>query len=231
METTNKELEQENLEQNRSEEQENSVSISKDEYDKLLQDSKDYKASTKEAQKLHWIAKIAVDNTKFLKLYKTDKVLAQAVAKHFSRDAEELYESIKEEGKPEEGLDMEDISKRAEAIANKTVAKQTLESFKKELKISGKLEKSFDEEFDNLMGDKDWSPEEVKKQAKRALKLIKDTDEFQQGLESSKQQLAGAGVSGGTRATGAGEKTPYQRYKEQKANGSLLSKYGVSKDF
>ena len=142
-----------------------------------------------------------------------------------------LYESIKEEGKPEEGLDMEDVSKRAEAIANKTVAKQTLESFKKEFKISGKLEKSFDEEFDNLMGDKDWSPEEVKKQAKRALKLIKDTDEFQQGLESSKQQLAGAGVSGGTRATGAGDKTPYQRYKEQKANGSLLSKYGVSKDF
>lgn len=136
METTNKELEQKNLEQEKSEDQENSVSITKDEYDKLLQDSKDYKASTKEAQKLHRIAKIAVDNTKFLKLYKTDKVLAQAVAKHFNRDVDELYESIKEEGGHEDGLDMEDISKKAEAIANKTVAKQTLESFKKEFKIS-----------------------------------------------------------------------------------------------
>lgn len=42
------------------------------------------------------------------------------------------------------------------------------------------------------MDGKDWESEEVLKQAKRALKLIRDTDEFQNELNKANSRLAGA---------------------------------------
>ena len=61
-----------------------------EEYEELREK---YNASTKEAQKLSWISKVAVDNTKFIKLYNSDKRQAEEVAKHFGRSAKELYET------------------------------------------------------------------------------------------------------------------------------------------
>ena len=65
-----------------------------EEYEELREK---YNASTKEAQKLSWISKVAVDNTKFIKLYNSDKRQAEEVAKHFGKSAKELYELVKAE--------------------------------------------------------------------------------------------------------------------------------------
>lgn len=94
-------MEQENLnEQNQEvaqQEESNSESpktYTAEEYQEL---ERKYNASTKEAQKLSWISKVAVDNTKFIKLYNSDKRQAEEVAKHFGRSAKELYEQVKAE--------------------------------------------------------------------------------------------------------------------------------------
>ncbi|PZM87358.1 MAG: hypothetical protein DLD55_01770 [candidate division SR1 bacterium] len=210
---------------------EDSVTLSRGEYDKLRQTAEDYKASTKEAQKLHWIADIARDNTKFLKLYESDKTLAKLVAKHFDRDASDLYAELKGEGGVVEGISKEEATKNAEAIAQKIVAQQNLEAFVKKFGIEGKLKEVFDAEMEELMGSKKRTPEEVEKQAKRALRLIRDTDEFQKALEANNSKLAGAGISGSSRKGSGNEKSPYQKIKEEQRNGSLLAKYGISKDF
>lgn len=221
---------QENLNnEEKQSENENSVTLSKEEYDKLKQTETDYKSSTKEAQKLHWIADVAVDNTKFVKLYNSDKAMAKLVAKHFDRDADELYEEIK--GAENQGLSKDDIAREAKAIAEKTVAKQTLDAFVKKYGIEGKLGATFKEEFDGLMENKTWTPEEVEKQCKRALRLVRDTDEFQKALNESGSRLAGAGAISGSRKGDTGGKSPYQQIKEEMKNGSLLAKYGVSKSF
>jgi superfamily II DNA or RNA helicase len=73
---------------------ENSKTYTAEEYEELREK---YNASTKEAQKLSWISKVAVDNTKFIKLYNSDKRQAEEVAKHFGRSAKELYEQVKAE--------------------------------------------------------------------------------------------------------------------------------------
>ena len=73
---------------------ENSKTYTAEEYEEL---ERKYNASTKEAQKLSWISKVAVDNTKFIKLYNSDKRQAEEVAKHFGRSAKQLYEQVKAE--------------------------------------------------------------------------------------------------------------------------------------
>ncbi|MBQ9554048.1 hypothetical protein IJU97_03730 [bacterium] len=69
---------------------EEKVSLSKEEYERLLSSDKKvgelqekYNASTKEAQKLNWIAKVSKDEKQFIKLYNSDKKQAEEVAKHF----------------------------------------------------------------------------------------------------------------------------------------------------
>jgi hypothetical protein len=94
-------MEQENvnqLNQEAAQQENNSEAAPKtytaEEYEELREK---YNASTKEAQKLSWISKVAVDNTKFIKLYNSDKRQAEEVAKHFGRTAKELYEQVKAE--------------------------------------------------------------------------------------------------------------------------------------
>lgn len=210
---------------------ENSVTLSKEEYDKLRQTEEDYKASTKEAQRLRWIADVSVDNSKFLKLYETDKKMAKAVAEHFGRDVEELYEAVADSYGEKNGISKEDVAKQAKEIAEKTLAKQNLETFVKKYGIEGKLEKVFREEFEGLMENKTWTPEEVDKQCKRALRLVRDTEEFQKALEENGSKLAGAGATGNSRKGVTSTKSPYQQIKEEMKNWSLLSKYGKSKNF
>ena len=192
-----------------------------------------YNASTKEAQKLSWIAKVAVDNTKFIKLYNSDKRQAEEVAKHFGRTAKELYEQVKAEYWESESIDVEDIDERAEKIANKKFAEQSLKEFKDKYGISWKLDKTFTNEFNGLMEWKDWDSEEVIKQAKRALKLCRDTDEFQEALNKANSRLAGAWITGSTRADKGWntEKWPYANWKEQEEKNSIFGQYGKSKNF
>ena len=192
-----------------------------------------YNASTKEAQKLSWIAKVAVDNTKFIKLYNSDKRQAEEVAKHFGRTAKDLYDQVKAEYGESESIDVEDIDERAEKIANKKFAEQSLKEFKDKYGISWKLDKTFTSEFNGLMDWKEWDSEEVIKQAKRALKLCRDTDEFQAELNKANSRLAWAGITGSTRADKgwSTEKWPYASWKEQEAKGSIFGEYGKSKDF
>jgi superfamily II DNA or RNA helicase len=93
-------MENENMEQNQEvaqKEENNSESpktYSAEEYEELREK---YNASTKEDQKLSWISKVAVDNTKFIKLYNSDKRQAEEVAKHFGRSAKQLYDEVKAE--------------------------------------------------------------------------------------------------------------------------------------
>ena len=80
--------------QNQEDNSETPKTYTAEEYEELREK---YNASTKEAQKLSWISKVAVDNTKFIKLYNSDKRQAEEVAKHFGRTAKELYEQVKAE--------------------------------------------------------------------------------------------------------------------------------------
>lgn len=209
---------------------ENSKTYTAEEYEELREK---YNASTKEAQKLSWISKVAVDNTKFIKLYNSDKRQAEEVAKHFGRTAKQLYEQVKAEYWDSESIDVEDIDERAEKIANKKFAEQSLKDFKEKYGISWKLDKTFTNEFEWLMEWKDWESEEVIKQAKRALKLVRDTDEFQNELSKANSRLAGAGITWSTRADKGSntEKWPYANWKENEAKQSIFGEYGKSKDY
>lgn len=229
-------MENENMEQNQevAQQQENNSESPKtytaEEYEELREK---YNASTKEAQKLSWISKVAVDNTKFIKLYNSDKRQAEEVAKHFGKSAKELYELVKAEYWDSGSIDVEDIDERAEAIANKKFAEQSLKDFKDKYGISWKLDKTFTNEFNGLMEWKDWDSEEVIKQAKRALKLCRDTDEFQEALNKANSRLAGAWITGSTRADKGWntEKWPYANWKEQEEKNSIFGQYGKSKNF
>ena len=92
MENENQELNQQDAQQENN--SENSKTYTAEEYEEL---ERKYNASTKEAQKLSWISKVAVDNTKFIKLYNSDKRQAEEVAKHFGRSAKQLYDEVKAE--------------------------------------------------------------------------------------------------------------------------------------
>ena len=228
-------MENENMEQNQEvaqKEENNSESpktYTAEEYEELREK---YNASTKEAQKLSWISKVAVDNTKFIKLYNSDKRQAEEVAKHFGRSAKQLYDEVKAEYWDSGTIDGEDIDERANAIANKKFAEQSLKEFKEKYGISWKLEKTFNSEFEWLMDWKDWESEEVIKQAKRALKLCRDTDEFQAELNKANSRLAGAWITGSTRADRWGnEKSPYGAWKQQEEQNSIFGQYGKSKNF
>ena len=227
MENENQELNQEAAQNDNSE---SPKTYTAEEYEELKEK---YNASTKEAQKLSWISKVAVDNTKFIKLYNSDKRQAEEVAKHFGRSAKELYEQVKAEYWDSESIDVEDIDERAEKIADKKFAEKSLQDFKDKYGISWKLDKTFTNEFNGLMEWKDWESEEVIKQAKRALKLVRDTDEFQNELNKSNSRLAGAGITWSTRADRGfgGEKWPYANWKEQEARQSIFGEYGKSKDY
>ena len=233
MENENQELNQQQEAQNKEER-----TYTQAEYDELLKENsalkEQQKASTKEAQKLHWISEVATDNTKFFKLYRSDKRQAEDVAKHFGRSAKEFYEAIKEKyGESNDWIDIEDVEAKAEEIADRKFAQKSLESFKKEYGIDWKLEKVWKTEFDGLMDWKEWKSEEVLKQAKRALKLIRDTDEFQAELDKADSRLAWAGITGGSKSDwkGSEPKGIYAKYKEKQASDSIFAQYGKKKDF
>ena len=233
MENENQELNQQQEAQNKEER-----TYTQAEYDELLKENsalkEQQKASTKEAQKLHWISEVATDNTKFFKLYRSDKRQAEDVAKHFGRSAKEFYEAIKDKyGESNDWIDIEDVEAKAEEIADRKFAQKSLESFKKEYGIDWKLEKVWKAEFDGLMDWKEWKSEEVLKQAKRALKLIRDTDEFQAELDKADSRLAWAGITGGSKSDwkGSEPKGIYAKYKEKQASDSIFAQYGKKKDF
>lgn len=231
MENENQEeLNQENAQQENDNSESTPKTYTAEEYEEL---KGKYNASTKEAQKLSWIAKVAVDNTKFIKLYNSDKRQAEEVAKHFNRTAKELYDQVKAEYWDSGWIDVEDIDERANAIANKKFAEQSLKEFKEKYGISWKLEKTFNSEFDWLMEWKDWESEEVIKQAKRALKLCRDTDEFQEALNKANSRLAWAWITWSTRADNSDSKDSwlYAQWKKQEEKNSIFSQYGKSKSF
>lgn len=230
----------ENQDLNREDGQENQQpkTYSEEEYNELAKKYSDtqeqLKASTKEAQKLHWISEVATDNTKFFKLYRSDKKQAEAVAKHFWKDAETLYKEIKNEyGEQDPWIDMDDIEAKAEEIADRKLAEKTVDSFKKEFGISWKFEIAWKEEFDNLMDWKKRTSEEVLKQAKRAIRLVKDTNEFQEQLQKANSRLAGAWITWSSKSENwwTKEKWPYEKRKEQEASNSIFAQYGKKKDF
>lgn len=233
MENENQELNQEDAQKNQE-----ARTYTQEEYDELLKENsalkEQQKASTKEAQKLHWISEVATDNTKFFKLYRSDKKQAEAVAKHFGWSASDFYNAIKEKyWESDSWIDMEDVEAKADEIAEKKFALKELDSFKKEYGIEWKFEKVWKTEFDNLMDWKKRVSEEVLKQAKRAFKLCKDTDEFQDELNKSNSRLAGAWITWSSKAgiSAWREKWPYERWKEQEASNSIFSQYGKKKDF
>ena len=227
MENENQELNQTAAQQENN--SDTPKTYSAEEYEELREK---YNASTKEAQKLSWISKVAVDNTKFIKLYNSDKRQAEEVAKHFGRSAKELYEQVKAEYWESESIDVEDIDERAEKIADKKFAEKSLKDFKEKYGISWKLDKTFTNEFNGLMEWKDWESEEVLKQAKRALKLVRDTDEFQAELNKANSRLAGAWITWSTRSDNqsSGEKWMYAKRKEDEARNSIFGQYGKSKN-
>jgi hypothetical protein len=154
------------------------------------------------------------------------------VARHFGYTAKDFYDAVvKEYGEDSWGIDVEDVDERVQQGIDKWLAEKTLKDFKEKYGIKGKLENSFNEEFNSLMEWKEWNSDEVQKQCKRALRLVSDTDEFQKEYNKANSRLAGAWISGDWRV-GNGwykPKTAYERYKEEKQKGSLFEQFGLKK--
>ena len=221
---------------------EEKVSLSKEEYERLLSSDKKvgelqekYNASTKEAQKLNWIAKVSKDEKQFIKLYNSDKKQAEEVAKHFWKgDAKTLYDQVVEQhGDVSFGMDAEDVDARIQLGVEKRMAEQELQTFKDKYGIDGKLGKVFDKEFKDLMQWKEFNVETVKAQAKKAFRLVRDTDEFVEELKKANSRLAGAGIvstwRNGDSSSSKTNSVIDQIMSQQKGN-SIYSANWLSKD-
>lgn len=197
---------EENNEKNENLEWKNDeVSLSKQEYEGLLKDRKAYHSSTKEAQRLNAIAQVAKDNKNFFKVFRSDKKLAEEVAKHFwYEDASALKESLTEHYGADAVPDIseKEIKTTTSAIVDEKLAKQSLKSFVSGKKMGKDLEKEFMEEFEDLVWDRTLDEELVNKFTKKAWTIVKTQSKLYKEWREKNEELQGAGIIGaGSRGT------------------------------
>ncbi|MDR0651188.1 MAG: hypothetical protein LBG59_07525 [Candidatus Peribacteria bacterium] len=115
------------------------ITLSKAEYEKMQSELNEAKtkltSSTKESQKLHAISECARNDKYFAKVYRSDKRIANEVAKHFGyADAEALDKKLKEQHGDDyaPNVDPEEIKKSTKDEVQSEFAKSDLQHFIKE---------------------------------------------------------------------------------------------------
>lgn len=183
------------LDQETTNEVSDKIEISKDEYERLENESKSWKESTKEAQRLSAVAEVVKDNSKFLKLYQTDKAKAEFVASHRGKTASELNEQLTEyyNNHPEEKTapSEEDIMAKREMKQQEKDSKKILNSFIKEkwIEKTSKLGKEFLAEVEDYMDWKVRKESTIEKAISKAFTIVKWLPEFQQAYNRTQSQL------------------------------------------
>ena len=198
---------QENLEAKKeqgTQTQDDVISLSKADYEanqaeleRLRKVERDYNGSQKEVQVLTAIKNVAKDNKAFFKYYKNDKRIAKEVAKNFwYDDPKDLYDELvgnygddSYSGNLDNGDDVDSKIKKSTA---KELAKRDLSDFISNKKMDSKTKAQFMEEFNDLLGDRDLTPEIVSKYTQKARKLLWIEEKI-----SKEDELRGAGVIGG----------------------------------
>lgn len=198
---------QENLEAKKeqgTQTQDDVISLSKADYEanqaeleRLRKVERDYNGSQKEVQVLTAIKNVAKDNKAFFKYYKNDKRIAKEVAKNFwYDDPKDLYDELvgnygddSYSGNLDNGDDVDSKIKKSTA---KELAKRDLSDFISNKKMDSKTKAQFMEEFNDLVGDRDLTPEIVSKYTQKARKLLWIEEKI-----SKEDELRGAGVIGG----------------------------------
>lgn len=204
----------ENLEANKEQgtPKDDVVSLSKTDYEanqaeleRLRKVERDYNGSQKEVQVLTAIKNVAKDNKAFFKYYKNDKRVAKEVAKNFGYDdPKDLYDELVENygddsysGNLDNGDDVDSKIKKSTA---RELAKRDLSDFISNKKMDAKTKSQFMEEFEDLLGERDLTPEAVSKYASKARRLLGQEDKI-----TKDDELRGAGILGGGNRTATPE--------------------------
>ena len=185
-----------NLDGQENPNQEEKVELSKTEYERLQNAEKSWKSSTTEAQRLSAVAEVVKDNSKFLKIYATDKSKAEFVASHWgygsAKEMAEYLEKYYDEHPDEKKAPSEDdLYEKFEAKQEEKEAKKALNSFLKEKGITkdSKIGKEFMDEVEDYMEGKKWTETKIEKAISKAYSYVKGIGKFSEELEKVEKKL------------------------------------------
>lgn len=215
------EEEQEDVE----EQEEDKVTLSKSEYEQL---KKDRAESTKEAQYLHALDAVRDNVKSFVKIYESDKKIAERIAKKFGVDAKEQYNNLKN-GKSTEmkqSINLESSyefykKKEAEEAWNKVFTELLWENG---ISQDTEFYKDFMQEYEDLIEGKQLNPEKVKKYFKIALSTAFETSKNAKYYEKVLESLNWAMLWWLSKSKGNTVIKPAKKEPQW-----LLEKYGVKK--
>ena len=171
------------------EETDDNITLSKKDYELMKETNKQ---STQEAQKLLWVDRVRTDKYDFIKLYESDRSIAEKVLQHVGeeKDPRALYNELRKE---KYGEDDKEVQKAEllDAIEQKEIKKE----FNRILKANGldlesKAGKAFKEEYDFLTDNgKRVTSENVDAFASKAMKLAGVKDIAQMKAKTDKELL------------------------------------------
>lgn len=212
--------------------EEETVTLTKSDYQKIQDQLKE---STKEWQALLRMTRVQDDKFQFIKLYESDRKLADYVAKKFGEDrtATQVYKDLQAEWKGSK--EDKPVGKEAdvEAILDKREATATLKALTKEYK----LDKAGNEDLKEAILDKyqdfiEWKPfnaETVSRYFKDAVRLVKRLPEHEDKLSLIDKELLGAWGMGNLSAdTGKGKSSFFSQL-DEKIGVDHKSRYGDKK--
>lgn len=192
------EVQEEAEEAAKPEETDDKITLSKKDYELMKETNRQ---STQEAQKLLWVDRVRTDKYDFIKLYESDRSIAERVLQHVGeeKDPRLLYNELRKE---KYGEDDKEVQKAEllDAIEQKEIKKE----FNRILKANGldlesKAGLAFKEEYDFLTDNgKRVTSENVESFTSKAMKLAWVKDIAQMKAKTDKE-LLGAGNS--TKAT------------------------------
>jgi len=171
---------------------EKTVNLSQQEYDKLLKKSNALDSSTKEAQKLQWVDKIRSNPKEFVKLYDSDKRIAGEVAEHFNSISWDSY-TVEDYYKMQNQVSdnsTEDIDSKVEKLLNKREATKVYHDFETKNGIwDDEFWKEFKDLYQDLIEWKVQNAENVNKYAQIAIRELKQTSKHLQWYKETMDQV------------------------------------------
>jgi len=217
MEQDKKTLDGQQNQDDLNQEEEETVSLSKAELEKLQTKAAALDDSTKEAQRYNHLEKFLKDNDYFVDLYeKTDRKAAEFIVERIGSliwysSAEELYKKLK--GGKSESKSTQDPEEVVQKVLDQREADKAYQSFlsKKNLSENDEFFGDVKEVFDELMEGKSRNASNVEKNLKRAYNEAKWVSKFFEEWNETKGALAktgGAWTSSATRTPSHGIKVP-----------------------
>ena len=172
------------------------VKLSKDEYASLKDADTKRRWQSTENQRLSAVAEVVRDNSKFFKIYATDKSKAEFVAsQRWYANAKEMNDYLetyyKDHPEEKKQLSEDDLYEKFEVKQQEKEAKKALNSFLKEKGIekTSKLGKSFMEEIEDYMEWKRWTEEMIEKASNKIYALVKWTPQFVEDLAKTRASV------------------------------------------